>query len=311
MINSPFRGERVRQSWGEGLIPWCDELLRWRESFMQIRFYHSLGLRMPPHPGRSDCESVSQLTGPPSPPRRGLLWIRNGIAGLTLIAVFCLRARAQPQADATNGEFWPAADFHIQLPDNYRLLGFVESKRGEDFPYQQLDLGIGLGYQWKKIRKPHFKNIDPDKEFMLVLAGGYEYLRTLQAGKNTSYENRLVLEAFPGFRPASRLLIRDRNRVEFNWTNGVYSTVYRNDLALEYDIRVGKFRLTPYASAEFFYDAAKHSWNEEQYTGGVQWPYKRLLMLETYYLRQNCTTCGPAHLNVAGLTLNFYFRNAE
>ena len=42
---------------------------------------------------------------------------------------------------------------------------------------------------------------------------------------------------------------------------------------------------------------------------GVQWPYKRVLMLDTYYLRQNCTTCSPAHLNVAGLTLNFYLRN--
>ena len=276
---------------------------------MQIRFFHSLGLRMPPHRARSSCEGARQLTGPPSSHRRRPLWIWNGIAGLTLIAVFCLPARGQSQADATNGEFWPALDVHIQLPDHYRLLGFVESKKGEDFSYQQLDAGLGFGYQWKRFSKPHLENIDPDKEYTLVLGGGYEYLRTLQAGKNTSYENRLVLEAFPGFRPASRLLVRDRNRVEFNWTNGVYSTVYRNDLSLEYDIRVGKFRLTPYASAEFFYDGAKHSWNEQQYTAGVQWPYKRVLMLDAYYLRQNCTTCSPAHLNVAGLTLNFYLRN--
>jgi len=231
------------------------------------------------------------------------------IAGLALIAVSCLYARGQSPDSTTNGEFWPAVDVHIQLPDHYRLLGFVESKRGENFPYQQLDAGLGIGYQWKRISKPHLENIDPDKEFRLVVGGGYEYLRTLQAGKNTSYENRLVLEAFPGFRLASRLLVRDRNRVEFNWTNGVYSTVYRNDLSLEYDIKVRNFRLTPYASAEVFYDGAKHSWNEEQYTGGVQWPYKRLLMVDTYYLRQNCTTCSPAHLNVAGLTLNFYLRN--
>ena len=29
---------------------------------------------------------------------------------------------------------------------------------------------------------------------------------------------------------------------------------------------------------------------------GLEWPYKKLLMLQTYYLRQNCTTCNPAHL---------------
>ena len=278
---------------------------------MQIRFFHSLGLRMPPHRARSSCEGARQLTGPPSSHRRRPLWIWNGIAGLTLAAVFCLRARGQSQADTTNGEFWPAADVYIQLPDSYRLLGFVESKRGQDFPYQQLDLGIGLGYQWKRISKLHLKNIDPDKEHSFLFGGGYEYLRTLQAGKNTSYENRLVLEGLPRFRPVSRLLASDRNRVEFRWVNGVYSTRYRNDLALEYDVAVHNFRFTPYASAEVFYDGAKHTWNEEQYTAGLEWPYKRRLMLDTYYLRQNCTTCSPAHLNVAGLTLNVYFRNAE
>jgi len=233
------------------------------------------------------------------------------VAGLILIAFFCPGARGQSQADATTGEFWPTANIHIQLPENYRLLGFVESKKGEEFSYQQLDVGLGFGYQWKTIRKPHPENIDPDKEHTFLFGGGYEYLRTLQAGKNTSYENRLVLEAMPGSRPISRLLVRDRNRVEFRWVNGVYSTRYRNDLSLEYDITVHSFRFSPYTSAEVFYNGATHSWNEEQYTAGFQWPYKRFLMLQTYYLRQNCTTCQPAHLNVAGLTLNFYLRNAR
>ena len=33
---------------------------------MQIRFFHSLGLRMPPHSARSGCESARQMTGPAS-----------------------------------------------------------------------------------------------------------------------------------------------------------------------------------------------------------------------------------------------------
>jgi len=233
------------------------------------------------------------------------------IAGLALIAVFCLRARAQSQADTTKGEFWPAVDFHIQLPDHYRLLGFVESKKGQDFSYQQLDAGLGFGYQWKRISKPHLENVDPDKEFRLVVGGGYEYLRTLQAGKNTSYENRLVLEAFPGFRPASRLLVRDRNRAEFNWTNGVYSTVYRNDLSLEYDITIHNFRFSPYASAEVFYNGATHSWNEEQHTAGFQWPYKRLLMIQTHYLREKLHHVQPCPLERRGTDAEFLFEEYE
>jgi len=228
------------------------------------------------------------------------------ILSLLLIAILSLPASAQSQ---TAGEFWPVIDAHFQFRDNLRLLGVAELKKGEEGHFQQWNTGLGLGYQWNKISKPHLENIDPDKEHTFLFGGGYEHLRTVS--NKPKNENRFVLEAMPGFRPHSRLLVRDRNRVEFRWVDGVYSTRYRNDLSLEYDITAGKFRFTPYTSAEVFYDGAKDSWSQEQYTAGVEWPYKRLLMLQTYYLRQNCTTCRPAHLNVAGLTLNFYFRNVK
>ncbi len=62
-------------------------------------------------------------------------------------------------------------------------MGWGELKKGEDFPYQQGDLGAGVGYQWKRFTKPHLENVDPDKESLLVAGVGYEYLRTIQSGK--------------------------------------------------------------------------------------------------------------------------------
>ena len=44
---------------------------------------------------------------------------------------------------------------------------------------------------------------------------------------------------------------------------------------------------------------------------GVEWPYKTVLKLNTYYLRQDCTTCSPGNLNVAGLSLNYFYRNTK
>jgi hypothetical protein len=119
------------------------------------------------------------------------------------------------------------------------------------------------------------------------------------------------MELIPSYRLLSRLLVRDRNRVEFRWVDGVYSTRYRNLLTLETDFLVHGVRFTPFGSAEVFYDGPKHSWNEEWYTAGVQLPYKRRLMLETYYRRENCPTCSPARWNVGGATLNVYFRNTK
>jgi hypothetical protein len=146
----------------------------------------------------------------------------------TLIATFVLVVLVGTVASAqsnqqTVGEFWPAAQAHVQFPESWRMLGFVGLKKGEDFPYQQIYAEFGLGYQWKQIIKPHLENIDPDKEHTFVFGGGYERLQTVSSGK-TSYENRLVLQVVAGLRPTSRLLLSDRNWVEFRRVNGVYST---------------------------------------------------------------------------------------
>ncbi len=225
------------------------------------------------------------------------------VVAVALMAAFSFPAAAQSQ---TQGEFWPAVDAHIQFADNWRALAFVGLKKGDEFSYQQVNAGAGIGYQWKAIAKPHPENIDPDKEHYFLFGGGYERVQSTQSGSPSS-ENRLALQATAGFRPASRLLVTDRNRVEFRWINGVYSTRYRNLLFGEYDITIHSFAFSPYASAEAFYSSASGSWNEEQYTAGVEWPYKRLFMIQTYYLRENCTTCKPEHLNVGGLTLNLFF----
>jgi Protein of unknown function (DUF2490) len=228
--------------------------------------------------------------------------------GMFLVTVLC--SVIAGQTPTTETEVWPEADAHVQLPSHFRVLAFAGTEQGVGFPYQQWYAATALGYQFKPILRQHLENIDPDKEHYFLFGGGYEFLRTIQSGK-TKDEDRMTLEATISFRPSTRFLVADRNRVELRWINGVYSTTYRNRLTVERDFLVHGFRFTPYGFVEVFYDGAKHSWNEEWYTAGVQWPYKRLFMLDTYYLRQNCTSCNPANLNVAGVTLNFYFGNRK
>jgi Protein of unknown function (DUF2490) len=229
---------------------------------------------------------------------------------LSILAIFCLCAVGQSQIPATGTEVWPEVDAHVQLSQNIRLLSYAGVQQGVGFPYQQWYTAAGLGYQFKPILKSHLENIDPDKEHHLVVGGGYEFFQTIQSGK-TKDENRLILEAIPGFRPPAGFLVRDTNRVEFRWVNGVYSTRYRNKLDVERDFLLHGFRFTPYGFAEVFYNGAKNSWDQEWYAAGIQWPYKRLLMVDTYYLLQKCPTCTPANANVAGVTLNFYLRNTK
>ena len=230
--------------------------------------------------------------------------------GLSLSMIYQPRATGQSTTPSTENEAWPEASAYVQLPSNWRALSFIGFEQAAGYPFQQWYISAGIGRQFKPILRPHWENIDPDKERYLVLGAGYEYLRTADAGEQ-SHENRITFDMTPNLRPGSRLLLRDRNYLELRWIDGNYSTTYRNQVTAEGDLRVHDIRFTPFAHVEFFYDSPKHSWDQKWYTGGFQLPYRRVFMLETYYLREHCPTCRPENWNAGGVTLNFFFNNGR
>jgi hypothetical protein len=157
--------------------------------------------------------------------------------GLSLSMICNSRATGQSAMSSTENEAWPEADVHVQLTSNWRVLSFVGLEQAAGYPFQQWYVAAGIGRQFKPILKPHRENIDPDKEHYLLIGGGYEYLRTTHSG-GVSNENRLTFDMTFGLRPASKLLLRDRNWTEVRWINGNYSTTYRNMVAAEVDLRI-------------------------------------------------------------------------
>ena len=156
----------------------------------------------------------------------------------------------------------------------------------------------------KPILKPHRRDINENNEHYLVFAAGYEYLHTVQNGRKT-IENRIIAQATPRVLFAG-VLLSDRNRTEFRWVNGVYDFRYRNKVVISDRLQAGTVRFTPYASGELYYDRNHNSWNQNQYGFGVQFPYKKRLMLDTYLLHQNCTSCSQNSVNMIGATLNLF-----
>jgi hypothetical protein len=223
-----------------------------------------------------------------------------------ILTISCSCTCGQSPRQTTETEVWPEVDAHVQFASNLRVLAFTGLEQGVGYSFQQWYTAAALGYQFKPILREHLRNIDPDKERHFLFGGGYEFLRTSQSG-TVKDENRITVDMTLGFRPTSTFLARDRNWVELRWINGAYSTTYRNMLSVERDFLVHGFRFTPYGSAEVFYNGAQHSWNQEWYTAGIEWPYKRLLMVDTYYRRENCDSCNPTSWNVGGVTLNFFF----
>ena len=228
------------------------------------------------------------------------------LSSLLFLVGFSLIAAGQDPS--TGGEFWPLLNTYTQLQSKTSLLFYGGSDKGEDFKDEEWKVGGLLNLQLKPILAPHLPDIDKNKERHLVLGAGYQYSETIQSG-SPSHEDRILLQLTLQHRPTAGLFVADRNRVEFRWVNGKYSARHRNQLTLEHNLQLRTVRVTAYAWGELFYDSQTHNWTENRYAFGLRLPYRRIFMLDDYYLRQNCTTCRPEHQNVWGLTLNLYFRN--
>jgi hypothetical protein len=211
-----------------------------------------------------------------------------------------------PAAAQTSDEFWPKLKVAIELRTKTRLDIYGEKQNGEDLARTQWKIGVMGSYRFKRLLGFHSGDIDDEKNHIMTFGAGYEYLHTNDGG-STKTENRLFVQGVPQYfiRPVE-VLIQDRSRIEFRWVNGNYSTRYRNKLTVEHTLKLSRFRVTPYAAGELFYDGRHRSWNQNTYSFGAIFPYKKLLSVDTFFLRQNCTTCTEEHVNALGVTLNVF-----
>lgn len=225
-----------------------------------------------------------------------------GILALVFL-VLSISDIALCQIPTAQTEVWPKLSATTDLRPKTRLQIFGGTQNGGDF---QWNLGAMLSYRMKRmvLRQP---DIDEENEHLLVLGAGYEYVQTIENGKKKR-ENRIIFQGTARYNLAAGFLATDRNRLEFRWVNGAYNFRYRNKLVIKRAFRINRFRLAPYASGELFRDRNRHSWNQNEYSFGVELPYQKRFMIDIFYLHQNCTTCNQQHVNVAGLTLNLYFK---
>jgi uncharacterized protein DUF2490 len=229
----------------------------------------------------------------------------------SLFALFTLLNLKQTNAGQTPDTGWqtrPKVVTAIDLLPRTRLENWGELQHGVNFSVQRWRAGAILSHRMKPILKTHPEQIDEENEHYLVFGGGYEYLHTVQNGK-TKIEDRFIADVTQRLYLAG-LLLADRNRGEFRWVDGFYDFRYRNRLVISKPLQTS-FRITPYGSGELYYDRNHHSWNQNQYGFGVQFPYKKVLMLDTYLRHQNCTSCVPNSVNMLGATLNLYFRQIQ
>ena len=229
---------------------------------------------------------------------------RINTVGLLLCALG-LSLSASTRAQQTSGkrsEVWPEVDVFVPLNRKFRLL-FIASVNQERETKNATEgkVGVHLDYLWKDA---------------LSFRVGYRYIFSLD-NSDPFKEHRIVIEQTYHRSLGHQFTLHDRNREELRWVDGDFSARYRNRLMVEYETKIFRHPLIPYASAEAYYDSRFNTFNRTRYQAGLQIPLRQrdlwLLfprhqrVVEIYYSRQLDTRSEPRHLNAFGITFTWHF----
>lgn len=224
-----------------------------------------------------------------------------------LILLFCFASwRVLAQESETKQELWPEFDVYVPLNEKFRLFFLATvTKARETRDSFEGQLGAHVDYFWRD---------------HLSFRVGYRYGSSLGDTDDPFREHRIVTEQ--SFRKKTKWSIQltDRNRQDWRWVNGDFSFRYRNRITAEKEFRVWGRPVTPYGSAEVFYDSRFSTFNRYRFATGVQYTFKKhgsgeplLLLLrkqrvlDIYYLRQEDTRSQPKHVNAIGISFAIHF----
>jgi uncharacterized protein DUF2490 len=246
---------------------------------------------------------------------RSALCVRVSAAKRSLITLFLFvfmigTPPVNGQEPVTRNEFWPEIDVYINLKPKVRLylVGTISKsvEDGEIRNAQSFEAQIGA----------HVDYIPNDH---VIVRAGYRFGTSVGEGGSPFKEHRMLTEQTLRKLLSGDLLLSDRNREDFRFVSGDFSFRYRNRVRIEREVHLLKERtITPYVSAEIFYDTRYNAWNRNRFAVGFQQslrrgPLRRLLLpkrqviLDLYYMWQNDSRSEIRRVNAIGAALEFYF----
>ena len=207
-------------------------------------------------------------------------------------------------AQETSNQVWPEADFYYRFNDRYRVrfvASLTKDREAKDLTDGTFEWDIDVGLM--PILRPRLYE-DPNTETgrFLFFRAGYAYLPAF-SGEN---EHRGIAEITARLPLPAKVLLSDRSRGEVRSLGGDISTRYRNQIKVERDFAVSKFKLTTFGYAEFFYDTRFSAWSRTEYSGGIDIPVRKRWVFEANYLRQNNKQPQKSNVNAVGLVIQWY-----
>jgi len=220
-----------------------------------------------------------------------------------LTVIVSLTIRAAGQEDGHASEFDPSVWVLLELNKHSRLDFYTGRERSQELDSSKWKVGVGASIRVRPLFNL-FDEDDPDKKYTLVLGTVFEHSKTSE-GTETRIEDKVALDAWGRWAfKKPKILITDRNRLEFRWVNGDYHIRYRNWLFAERPVKINKFKVSPFVGTEPFWDQRYQKWNLFRFMGGVRVPVWRRTFMDVFYVREHCLTCPTLNTDVFGI--NFF-----
>jgi hypothetical protein len=240
-----------------------------------------------------------KVAGLESAKRQGAL--RAWLIAAILALLWCAPAHAQTV------QALPELDTYLELNSDLRVWFQAKETREGGVP-TQAEIGPSLDFYIRslpKLARITTLDLDDSKSRLLVLSFGYRYLAQSNGAPAT---NRLEPVATLQIPLSNSFELSDRNRADLDWEAGAFTWRYRNRVQIERPFNIGRVHLSPYGSAEFFYESLYQKWSTTEVDGGFSIPLGSKVEVNPYYQHENNTGSSPnRQVNALGLVLNLYF----
>jgi len=215
-------------------------------------------------------------------------------AGLIAISAFGL---ANPAGGAaaqtrTSTQFWPEIQIHVALDPRTKLIFLGNIARDRELS-RNLEGQVGI-------------HIDHKLTDIFSVRAGYRFGGSLVEGDPFT-EHRLLLEQTFQFPLPQKFVASFRTREDFRLLNGDLSVRLRERVTIERTITFDNFSITPYGSAEIYFDTRYDRFSRHRFMAGAVVPVFKSLSIDVYWSRQSDTRPERKHVNAIGVSLIFNY----
>lgn len=221
---------------------------------------------------------------------------------LTIVVVNAIRAQDREVAK----QFDPTVTVDIDA-GRFRFDVYTGREKSEELEAGNTNIGAGVSFRVKPIFKSFLDSFDTDKQHVFVVRLGYEYSRAGEDDEE-SHTHSLMTDGTLRYAFPKKVLMSDRNRFELRSVDDESSFRYRNRLQFERPVKIFRRKITPYGSAEAYWDGRFRSWNKFRYSGGAEVSLFWRMSIDISYTRERCVTCADPHTDILGANLHIFLK---